>query len=67
MVRRALNWKFWMSWMLASLAEPHNSTPHRFEYGIFILFLKESFNKPFINPEESEFPVEVDSFEAGMS
>jgi hypothetical protein len=26
-VRRTLDWKLWMRWMLAGLAEPHRSTP----------------------------------------
>jgi hypothetical protein len=26
-LRGALDWKLWMRWMLAGLAEPHSSTP----------------------------------------
>ena len=52
MLRRTLDWKLWMSLMLAGLAELHNSTPYvhvgvQMALYIFILLIMDSFDEQF--------------------
>ena len=60
MVRRTLDWKLWMCWMLAGLAEPHNSTSYaqaglRMALYILILFSRGSFDEILISRHLSRY------------